>query len=244
MLSTLIFILGFFTLSTFSINLKAAFLVSDCYYPDKSQLNAIRSGKIGPKEFGAVRSEMADVLGIILPDKQKKLGWFRSILVNIYAPLFVRIGVEQDMIVRWFIDPACANRTGLRFRPAPVSALINAAMELIEAQVEYLDNGTLTKLEVLYFTHQLLLTMGKKIGVNELETIIIDPILKEMFKGIDAGKIPKKELESIANIFIKKTRERDKIKKLRYSVSLGLKSICFLHPKLSNLNQVKNFTNI
>lgn len=236
------FLILFFTVlffHVFTFNLKAAKLTMDCYYPERETLKYIRGFRLNSTKVIQMRCEIADALGIKLSKKDKKPGLFTKIVINVYTPLFDRIGIEQSAVNNWFISPVLVDKN----MPLRIY-ILKAYREFVSDQAEVELSGKLyTELDKLYIMYRITHGLAKGLGITDFETIINKPIIDSMFKGVDKMLLNDKSLEERIKYIITTCVQTRKVAKTRYEVSLMLKIIPFLHPNFKNSPQYKLFTN-
>ncbi len=231
-------VLMFIALSTFTFNLKAAKLCTDCYYPNKKVIKLIYDYNTSSAKFIAMRLEMADALGIKLRPRDKKMSWFTRLIIVLYQPLFKRIGLEQSSVNNWFIDKPSNKDVELKL--AQLTDFYKFLSGL--ADIDLADKPH-TELEKLYVINYTVNCFRAAYGVTDLESIINKPIIDKMFSKIDKKRLISRETIKGIEDTIKISKSHGKPAKIRYEISLMLKAIPFLHPILRTSPKYKLFTN-
>lgn len=230
--------LAYIALSTFTFNLKAAKLSTDCYYPDRNIIKLIYSYDVNATKLIALRCEIADAIGVKLDKKDKKMNWFIRLIIGLYQPLFKRIGLEQSSVNNWFIDKPSNKDVVLKL--AQLTDFYRFLSDL--ADIDLADKPH-TELEKLYVINYTVNCFRAAYGVTDLESIINKPIIDKMFSKIDKKRLISRETIKGIEDTIKISKSHGKPAKIRYEISLMLKAIPFLHPILRTSPKYKLFIN-
>lgn len=230
--------LTYIALSTFTFNLKAAKLSTDCYYPDRNIIKLIYSYDVNATKLIALRCEIADAIGVKLDKKDKKMNWFIRLIIGLYQPLFKRIGLEQSSVNNWFIDKPSNKDVVLKL--AQLTDFYRFLSDL--ADIDLADKPH-TELEKLYVINYTVNCFRAAYGVTDLESIINKPIIDKMFSKIDKKRLISRETIKGIEDTIKISKSHGKPAKIRYEISLMLKAIPFLHPILRTSPKYKLFIN-
>ena len=228
----------YIALSTFTFNLKAAKLSTDCYYPDRNIIKLIYSYDVNATKLIALRCEIADAIGVKLDKKDKKMNWFIRLIIGLYQPLFKRIGLEQSSVNNWFIDKPSNKDVELKL--AQLTDFYKFLSGL--ADIDLADKPH-TELEKLYVINYTVNCFRAAYGVTDLESIINKPIIDKMFSKIDKKRLISRETIKGIEDTIKISKSHGKRAKIRYEVSLLLKMIPFLHPNFKTSPKYKLFIN-
>ena len=231
-------VLIYIALSTFTFNLKAAKLSTDCYYPDRNIIKLIYSYDVNATKLIALRCEIADAIGVKLDKKDKKMNWFIRLIIGLYQPLFKRIGLEQSSVNNWFIDKPSNKDVELKL--AQLTDFYKFLSGL--ADIDLADKPH-TELEKLYVINYTVNCFRAAYGVTDLESIINKPIIDKMFSKIDKKRLISRETIKGIEDTIKISKSHGKRAKIRYEVSLLLKMIPFLHPNFKTSPKYKLFIN-
>ncbi len=230
--------LTYIALGTFTFNLKAAKLSTDCYYPDRNIIKLIYSYDVNATKLIALRCEIADAIGVKLDKKDKKMNWFIRLIIVLYQPLFKRIGLEQSSVNNWFIDKPSNKDVELKLTQLTDFYKFLSGLADID-----LGDKPHTELEKLYVINYTVNCFRAAYGVTDLESIINKPIIDKMFSKIDKKRLISRETIKGIEDTIKISKSHGKPAKIRYEISLMLKAIPFLHPILRTSPKHKLFTN-
>ena len=232
--------LTYIALSTFTFNLKAAKLSTDCYYPDRNIIKLIYSYDVNATKLIALRCEIADAIGVKLDKKDKKMNWFIRLIIGLYQPLFKRIGLEQTSVDNWFINTDGPGRKDVTLRMRQLKEHYQFVSDLADVEI---NGQPHTELEKLYLMYWIIYNTSRSLGVTDFETIVNKPVLDKMFSGVDKDRFISKGVKASIVYSVKLAKDTRKVAKTRYEVSLLLKMIPFLHPNFKTSPKYKLFIN-
>ncbi len=215
--------------------------ISEFYYPQKKVIAEIGNVKLRKPHL----RKLHDVLGdYVFENKAIKLSFLQRLMIIFNDIKVKRVVYEELVIVEAFILNEGLNsetnyeQASLEWDQNQTAITFKHLNSIIDGYAKSV-NTQFTQIEMMYFYHLVLCDTLKRFKLNENESFVFLRLNKMIFKDIDKVKFKDVNIESLANAFID-TAPFNKAR-LKYTSSMSLKVVFFLHPAFNNNVNIKKF---
>ena len=222
--------------TTFTMALRTSVYLTRCYGQQKMSIfRQANSFILKRTKVFEVRKALLDYIGINVPDEEIKPSKLESAIFLIHGTAFGTLWLEQTMLIDWFLFPQDYAKSKIKFRDQQVKL----TLQIFHSDIEQIYKGN-NYMELLYHMYLLIQELAKRLKISSVQSYILDPVYKEMFKKVDKSNINYKGIRELAEKYGIKDPVR--FDRRTYEVSMLIKTLYFLHPQFSQNKQVKSFT--